>query len=66
MSTAAVLMGGPFTAPPLLSGLILLVVLLLAVLLIGRVLALAGRVIRIALVIILVLWLLGMVGIGPL
>jgi len=60
---AALLFGGPLTSLP---GIVGTLVILLLVIVVGRiVLALAWRVVLIALGLAIVLWLLGAVGIGP-
>lgn len=64
MMLMPVLLAGPLTSPPVLIGLLL--VLLLAVI-VGRVLlALTWRLILVALGVVVALWILGAVGLGPL
>ncbi|MGQ4554447.1 hypothetical protein [Halobellus sp. GM3] len=61
--STALLFGGPLTSPLGVFGALLV---LLVVIVVGRlVLALAWRVVLVALAVSLVLWLLGAVGIGP-
>lgn len=63
MIPSVTLFVGPLASPP---ALLLMLVLLVIVLLVGRVLlALAWRVVFVALVVVFALWLLGMIGIGP-
>jgi hypothetical protein len=61
--SSALLFGGPLTSLP---GIVGTVLVLLLVIVVGRiVLALAWRVVLVALAVSIALWLLGAVGIGP-
>ena len=62
--SSAVLIGGPLTSPP---GIVATLLVLLLVVVVGRIiLALAWRIVLVALVVSIALWLLGAVGLGPL